>query len=71
MAAIPAAMSVRALLDQYKSRALLGARVHNRIDRLRGIREQVNMRQIGVEKAPDTPWLPCGVELVDRESALQ
>lgn len=61
-AAIPAAVGVRVLLDQYKSKALLGARVHNRIHRLQALREQTAQRQVGF--VPDEHKLPCGVEMV-------
>lgn len=70
-AAIPTAMSVRVLLDQYKSRALLGARVHNRIDRLRGIRERLQTNTMDVTGTAGTPALPCGIELVDAETAAE
>ncbi|MBR6525582.1 MAG: hypothetical protein IKT57_06390 [Clostridia bacterium] len=68
-AAIPTAMSVRVLMDQYKSKALLGARVHNRTERLRGICTRLKQRQLGFVPGEDGayPALPCGVELVDAE----
>ena len=66
-AAIPTAMSVRALLDQYKSKALLGTRVQNRTRRLREIQEQLQKRQMANENADGIPYLPCGVELLSAE----
>ena len=69
VAAIPAAASVRVLMDQYKSKALLGTRVHHRTERLRGIRDRLAQRKMGFVPGEDAkiPALPCGVELVDAE----
>ncbi len=44
-AAIPAAIGVRALLDQHKSRALLGNRIQGRTNRLSSLRERMNKRR--------------------------
>ncbi|MBQ8137081.1 MAG: hypothetical protein IJ174_06575 [Clostridia bacterium] len=44
-AAIPAAIGVRALLDQHKSRALLGNRILGRTKRLSSLRERMNHRR--------------------------
>ena len=53
--AIPAALGVRALLDQHKSKALLGSRVAGRIRRLTELKEKMrNRRDYGVP-APDCP----------------
>lgn len=67
IAAIPTAMSVRALLDQYKSKALLGARVQSRTRRLQEISQRLRQRHMG-EALPDAQEkLPCGVELLQAE----
>ena len=50
-AAIPAAVGTRALLDQYKSRALLGARVGSRTRRLKAISETLRARRPGEREA--------------------
>lgn len=65
-AAIPAAMGVRALLDQYKSKALLGTRVQNRIRRLQALREQIALRQTGFVPDEENIHLPGGVELIEK-----
>lgn len=65
-AAIPTAMSVRVLLDQYKSKALLGTRVQSRTRRLKNLRHQMEKRQMGYAKEEHAA-LPCGVELIDAE----
>ena len=44
-AAIPVTMGVRALFDRYRSKALTGARVQGRINRLRELNEQLRNAQ--------------------------
>lgn len=45
LATIPVTMGVRALFDQYKSKALTGARVKNRITRLQELNTQLRRAQ--------------------------
>ena len=44
MAAIPAAIGTRTLLDKYKSNSLLCVRLHSRIDRLKALQQQLDRR---------------------------
>ena len=62
VAAVPAAMGTRALLSHYKSRSMLGVRVHERTSRLRAIREQ---RENAPAYAGSRPALPVGMEYLD------
>ena len=52
-AAVPVTMGVRALFDRYRSRALTGVRVNNRISRLRELN-----RQLRREESPAQPEQP-------------
>ncbi|MBE5783172.1 MAG: hypothetical protein E7329_07665 [Clostridiales bacterium] len=58
VAAVPAAMASRALLDHYKSRSLLNLRIQERINRLRALRmERGNQSNMQDER----PALPPGI----------
>ena len=61
-AAVPAAMGTRALLAQYKSKALLALRVRERTGRLRALRQR---REKQLSAAADRPLLPPGVEYIE------
>lgn len=61
VAAIPAAMGTRALLDKYKSKALLTVRVENRTRRLQALRRQMDDRRTG-RVTDDGLLLPGDVE---------
>ena len=52
-AAIPVTMGVRALFDRYRSKALTGARVQGRINRLKELNEQ--LRDAQEEFQPEEP----------------
>ncbi len=45
LATVPVAMSVRALLDKYKSRSMTSVRVDRRAERLRSIRDRLSQRR--------------------------
>ena len=51
-AAIPVTMGVRALFDRYKSRAMTGMRVQNRISRLQELSSQLRRAQTAGEDTP-------------------
>ena len=59
VAAVPAAMGTRVMLNHYKSKALLRVRVQERTDRLRALRAQREKRPVYVD---DRPALPIGME---------
>ena len=59
VAAVPAAMGTRVLLNHYKSKSLLGVRVQERTSRLRALREQRENRPVVVG---NRPALPAGME---------
>lgn len=62
VAAVPAAMGTRALLAQYKSKALLTLRVQERTQRLRALRQR---RERLLSAAEDRPFLPPGMEYLE------
>ncbi len=67
LAALPASVGFRTFLDRYKSRSLLGARVLNRTDRLRAIREKTQLRMLGSEASSEA-LADEEVELLDEVS---
>ena len=46
LAAIPAAVGTRALLDKYKSNSLLCVRLNSRIERLKALNRQLGRRNL-------------------------
>lgn len=62
VAAVPAAMGTRALLTQYKSKALLALRVRERTGRLQALRKQ---REKRLSASDGRPLLPPGIEYLE------
>ena len=60
VAAIPAAMGTRVLINRYKSKSMLNLRVRERTDRLRALRERRVMAP-----ADARPALPVGITYLD------